>query len=110
MTLRRTTTQLPSDDGGPLRAALMHVEDDEGTVGLPPNELLPEGSDNGSYGVFLRMLKSTTRILQETAVYRIASDGAFVHRQIETEEQIFFFRSPASDLDETPYASLWKYR
>ena len=46
----------------------------------------------------------------ESAIYRTAKDGKFVHRKIETKEFIYYFRSPKNDMSEKPFAILYKFK
>lgn len=97
------------DDGSIMRATALDVEKDVGIllvppVGFLPPEVIPE------YGIILDWLKSMRpKVLQEAASYRIASDGRFVHRTIETEKYTFYFRGASDDNNERPYAILYKY-
>lgn len=69
-----------------------------------PKVFLPEKSGS-TYGDILKTLKlENPKVLQETASYRIATDGDFVHRMIETEGVSFFFRNRKLHNNEKPYA------
>lgn len=98
-----------TDDGAAQRAILMLIEEDEEKLGIPPAELLPAGVSKAEYGAILEASRREAKVVQETAVYRVATDGRFVHRQIETEKHIFYFRHPRQDLREIPYAIMYKY-
>ncbi len=98
-------------EGAVRRATLLQTESDKSPDdAVAPNEFLPE-QGNCSYMQILSALKSSKRkVCQETTVYRIALDGAFVHRLIETEDFKFYFRGQADDPSEFPYAVLRKLR
>ncbi|WP_426212033.1 hypothetical protein [Massilia sp. TWP1-3-3] len=97
------------DDCAMMRVAAMNIEEDSGSLltspaGFLPDEVLPE------YGPILNWLKDMRpNVCQESASYRIASDGLFVHRTIETERYTFYFRGATDDDHEPPYAILYKY-
>lgn len=98
-----------SDDGAIMRATAMDIEKDAGILLLPPAGFLPP-EVIPEYGAILNWLKSVRpTVLQEAASYRIASDGRFVHRTIETEKYTFYFRGASDDNNERPYAILYKY-
>jgi len=62
----------------------MQIEADQIGNERPPTELLPPGHP-ATYGEVVRELKKGhLGEYEETASYRIASDGAFVHRHITT--------------------------
>jgi hypothetical protein len=92
-------------EGAALRAALMDIEADEPTSGVEiPTEMLFH-QELTSYGSIKEALK--TRIdgtLLEHADYRIAIDGAFVHRVLSSRTFEFYFRSVAEKPNEIPYA------
>lgn len=46
--------------------------------------------------------------LMEYASYRVMSDGAFVHKGLESASAVYYFRSHDIADDEMPYAILWK--
>lgn len=84
------------------------IEDDAGVKLSLPAVVLP---DCGwlEYGAILACLKlMKPRVCMETGRYRIASDGKFVDRTIETERHTFYFRGMANDDRELPYAALYK--
>lgn len=92
-----------ASDGAVRRALLMELEADDWVSSSAPDEFLPaEGAK--TYGTILGALrKARPRVCQEKAAYRIASDGQFVHRIIETERSTFCFRSPMHDGSDNPY-------
>lgn len=101
---------LAAGDGAARRALLMDIESDEGeTMSVLADFLPSSGVASVTYGEILRGLKNDKpRACQEKAAYRIASDGRFIHRMIETERFSFFFRSPEHDDSEAPYAIIRK--
>ena len=101
---------LAAGDGSVRRALLMDIESDDGeTINVPADFLLFDGVEATTYGEILRGLKNEKpKVCQETAAYRIASDGRFIHRMIETERFLFLFRSPEHDNSEAPYVVICK--
>jgi hypothetical protein len=97
------------DDRAMMRATAMNVEEDTGSLLTPPAGFLPAEVPL-EYGTILNWLKDMRpKVCQESASYRIASDGLFVHRTIETEKYTFYFRGANDDGYEPPYAILYKY-
>ncbi len=97
------------DDGAAKRITALDVEADSGILLNPPSALLPSDSAP-EYGAILAGLKKMNpKVCQETASYRIASDGRFVHRTIETERFTYYFRHAEHDDHEPPYAILYKF-
>lgn len=101
---------LAASDGAVRRALLMEIESDDGSALTVPAEFLPsEGAVAATYGDILRGLKNDKpKVCQETAAYRIASGGEFIHRIIETERFSFFFRNPEHDDSDAPYVIIRK--
>jgi hypothetical protein len=102
---------LAASDGAIRRAFLMDIESDGGEKLINvPTEFLPSGGAvAATYGEILRGLKNDKpKTCFETASYRIATDGRFIHREIETERFTFFFRNPEHDDSEAPYAIIRK--
>lgn len=101
---------LAAGDGAVRRALLMDIESDDGETMSVPVDFLPSGGVvAATYGEILHGLKSNKpKVCQETAAYRIATDGRFIHRLIETERYSFFFRSPEHNDSEAPYAIMRK--
>jgi hypothetical protein len=96
------------DEGAVKRAWSMDIESDQGATSVVPVELLPP-SVQPTYGSILLGLKRTNpRVCIETATYRIATDGLFAFRSIQTEKFDIYFRSPAHDDLEAPFAVLRK--
>lgn len=93
------------NEGAARKAHLSGIEEDTNQKTLqPPQALLPRGL-SCTYGDILQDLKTLRgRDPLEHASYRIAKDGAFIHRVIETKEFSFYFRSPKHDDQEQPYA------
>ncbi|WP_139260451.1 hypothetical protein [Duganella sacchari] len=69
------------------------------------------GTAHPEYGsIFSELKQVSPKVCQESASYRIAIDGKFVHRTIERENCIFYFRGAAHDDEEPPYAVLYKLK
>ncbi|WP_137936091.1 hypothetical protein [Chitinivorax sp. B] len=97
-----------ADNGAALRATNFDIESDQGASGVVPKEFFPFGVD-ATYGQVKKVLKSVlSEEYLETAIYRIAKDGAFVHRSIESKSFAFFFREREARDDELPYAVIYK--
>ena len=97
------------DDGAIMRATALDIEGDIGLTLTPPTGFLPSDLVL-EYGRILNWLKSMRpNVCQETASYRISSDGLFVHRTVETEKYPFYFRRAEDNERERPYAILHKY-
>lgn len=95
-------------DGALRRALLMEIEADDGATASAPEDLLPENGAT-TYSTILKGLRNAKpRVCQEKAAYRIASDGLFVHRIIETEQFSFFFRKVEHDDSDLPYVIVRK--
>jgi hypothetical protein len=80
------------------RAVHLAVEADVEAVAL---ERVPDAVWSGarSYAAICKALSATGIAFREFASYRIATDGAFVHRVIEADDRQFFFRSPDGNED-----------
>ena len=97
------------DDGAMMRVTGMDIEKDNGLLLARPVFLPAEMALE--YGAILNWLKDMQpAVLQEAASYRIAVDGDFVHRTIETERYTVYFRGADDDFSEPPYAFLYKYQ
>ena len=97
------------DDDAMMRATAMNIEGDSGSILSPPVGFLPPEVAM-EYRTILNWLKSMApKVCQESASYRVASDGLFVHRTIETEKYMAYFRGAKDDDCEPPYAILYKY-
>lgn len=96
------------DDGAAKRVSMSMIEEDLGRHLLPPALLYLRASEF-RYSDILSNLKGThPKVCQESASYRIATDGQFIHRKIETESYTYYFRSMLDDPNEPPYAILKK--
>jgi hypothetical protein len=95
-------------EGAARRGILMEVEADKPDFRPlpepPPVELLLAGAGD-TYGSIMAELqaKGYGNFL-ESATYRVAKDGAFVHRNISAAPYTFFFRSRKDDDDDRCYA------
>ncbi|MEX5596209.1 hypothetical protein [Pseudomonas orientalis] len=90
------------------RAYYRDIERDDMAVCLPPPELLPVGA-GGTYSQIKNALSSLgSDKFMEYASYRVMSDGAFVHKSLESSSANYYFRSHDIVDDELPYAILWK--
>lgn len=97
------------NDGAARRAALMDIEADSAekrpkVEPPPPLDLLLPGGPT-AYGAILAEVKAERygRHL-ESASYRVAKDGAFVHRSISAGAFTFFFRNRKDDDNDPCYA------
>lgn len=98
------------DDGSAQRITQFSIEDDAGALLSVPDGVFP-GKARPEYGSILSQLRHMNpKVCQESASYRIAIDGKFVHRTIETEGYTFYFRGAAHDNEEPPYAVLYKLK
>jgi hypothetical protein len=96
------------DAGAARRVSALAIEEDSGAPLALPADFLPEGA-TPQYGAILAGLRRMQcRACLESATYRIATDGRFIHRTIETERNKYFFRTAAHDEQEPPYAVLYK--
>lgn len=90
-------------NGAAKRAKLMQIETDDSQGPSPtPDDLLPEHAR--TYGEIVAVLKRRGEEFQEYAEYRVATDGAFVHRTIEAFPYSFFFRKVEHDASDSCYA------
>lgn len=94
-------------EGAARRAYLNNIESDDKVTVYPPSQILPY-PDSKTYVSILKGLKQIgLKSVMEHGAYRIMSDGAFIHRVIESKIASYFFRSPKHDDREVPYAILW---
>lgn len=93
-----------TDDGAAERAIYRDIEADSGSTVSIPKDFLPQDSGSTYADILKSIKRQNPKVCQEKASYRIATDGAFVHRIIETEEFSFFFRSLRYEDNEEPYA------
>lgn len=98
-----------ADLSSALRVVNFDIERDAGVEGEVPEVFLP-----GEYMMayedvveFLNMAESGGCL--ESATYRIATDGAFVYRSIESVGYAFYFRKPNGDRD-MPFAVMKKLK
>ncbi|WP_137936090.1 hypothetical protein [Chitinivorax sp. B] len=96
------------EPGAALRAITMEIEEDKGSVVPIPISFLPN-SCLPTYGAIRdTLMEIMPNGCIEAGSYRIASDGAFVHRKLDSREYTFFFRNPKGGESEEPYAALYK--
>lgn len=89
--------------GALRRVVHMEVESDEVIITSPPSSLVFGTSpEYGKIQAECKMRWPSSTL--ETASYRIASDGKFICRSIETPTASFYFRSPIYDNNEPPFA------
>lgn len=104
-----TTLLWAEADGAAKRAQLMQIEADESADLRPPRELLLRGEPS-TYGEITRELQDGGYgRINEWAEYRLATDGAFVHRTINCPPLSFYFRTLGDDADPC-YAIQYKLR
>lgn len=96
-----------ASEGAAHRALLMDIEADDSLIGDVPEYFLPN-SAGPTYGEIVEALRRGGDSYLETASYRIATDGLFVHRTIKNEQFTFFFRGPEYNNGEKPYAAIKK--
>ncbi|POA33810.1 MULTISPECIES: hypothetical protein [unclassified Pseudomonas] len=90
------------------RAYYRDIENDDMAVCRPPSELLPMGA-GATYSQIKNALGSLgSDKFMEYASYRVMSDGAFVHKSLESSSAVYYFRLHDIVDDELPYAILWK--
>lgn len=89
-------------DGAARRAELMEVEADELGDLDPPAELLVGGSRE--YGALVGGARASRLDPIETGVYRVGSDGAFVHRKLSAANAAWLFRSRRHEDHDVCYA------
>lgn len=97
------------DDGTILRATARNVEADTGSKLIFPAGLLPNDVKHDYTSILMWLKSMKPKVCQEVGVYRIASDGLFIHRMIETEKFTFYFRGREDNRSENPYGVLYKY-
>jgi hypothetical protein len=68
----------------------------------PPPELLPPGAAP-TYSSLIDALRNSGEEFLETGEYRIATDGAFLHKVVWSSYGNYYFRSPEELADECPY-------
>lgn len=103
-----TSLLIAPDDSAVSRVVKMDIENDAQIQLDVPAAILPKGAV-GTYGSILQGLKSENgHGSLESAIYRIAVDGKFVHRTIQTSKYDFYFRGLSDDDKEAPYAIGYK--
>lgn len=92
-------------DGAALRAVNMEIEADALCPGGKiPSEMLLPGRPR-TYGEILSAFRTGRHgSFMEHADYRIARDGAFIHRALDGPDFVFYFRSLVEKPSEIPYA------
>lgn len=96
------------DDGAAKRVSMSMIEEDLGRHLLPPAILYLRDSEFRYSDILSNLKRTHPKACQESASYRIATDGQFIHRKIETESCTYYFRSVVDDPSEPPYAILKK--
>jgi hypothetical protein len=98
-------------DGAALRAvdAALERDAEPDHDQMPPPELLPEPTASG-YATILSALKRRGESVLESGEYRIATDGAFLHKVIRATAATYYFRSPVEIGDEKPFAVTHRIR
>jgi hypothetical protein len=90
-------------EGAARRVCRTEIEADADAVSKPPPpELLPAEGVVG-YAAILKAARQRDANVGEVAAYRIATDGAFIHREITWGRSRFYFRDLKSRTD-PPYA------
>ncbi|MGY3325875.1 hypothetical protein [Pseudomonas sp. TE3911] len=107
-TLRVLSFYWAASQGAFRRACFREVESDDMALGYPPEVLIPERS-GATYSQIKQALTAMGDVM-EHASYRIMSDGAFIHKSLESASVVYHFRSLDSLDDELPYAIVWKCR
>ncbi|MDR6234571.1 hypothetical protein [Pseudomonas oryzihabitans] len=90
------------------RAYFRDVENDDMAKSPPPVELIPSGADADYISIRNALKALDFKNFSEYASYRVMSDGAFVHKCLETQKFVYYFRSPEIVECEPPYAILLK--
>jgi hypothetical protein len=85
------------------RALCMNLEADDQATGVPPRELLLS-PDSTTWAAIIANGRSKGLTFMESAEYRIANDGAFIHRKLESRHYRAYFRSRHDLPNEQPYA------
>lgn len=90
------------------RAYFRDVENDDLAESVPPAELIPAGAKMNYDSIREALIALDPDHFSEYASYRVMSDGAFVHKSLESLRVAYYFRSPDIDDSELPYAILLK--
>lgn len=67
------------------------------------------GIGNGYTDILNFLKRENASFINESASYRVAQDGAFLFKAIETEKYKFYFRSIIDMDDEKPFGFLYKF-
>jgi len=95
------------DKSSAERIIQFDIENDVGST-LDFNEFFLKVPN--SYSEILSFVKQeNASFINESASYRIAKDGAFLFKSIETEKYKFYFRNPVDSDFEKPFAFLYKF-
>jgi hypothetical protein len=100
-----TSVLWASSEGAAQRAINCSSEADEQALcSMPPIELLP-APDANNYGSILHHFtyKEFDRLFMDNSSYR-GTDGLFVTRMIDAHPFTYYFRSPAPEDSEVPFA------
>jgi hypothetical protein len=85
------------------RALFMNLEADDQATGVPPQELLLSPNAT-TWATIIANGKAKGFSFMESAEYRIAKDGAFIQRKLQSRHYRAYFRSRHDQQDEQPYA------
>ncbi len=94
-------------EGAFRRVYLAEIEKDDGNIVSPPDEILPEAGKYTYRKIHEGLVKLNCKGILETASYRIATDGAFLNRSIESEIASYHFRGREYDDEEEPFVITW---
>jgi hypothetical protein len=98
-------------DGAAKRSELMEIKADiKENNDNPPSEMLPPNGAETYGDIINELKKGYYGEFYEHADYRIAKDGAFIQRVIETLEYKFCFRKNDNDNSEIPYVIIYKLK
>lgn len=97
------------DDSAILRVVARNIEADLGMKLEPPVGFFPTVLTLEYQKIIDWARSQKFGFYMESASYRIASDGKFVQKKIETEKFTFYFRNSGSDDFEKPYVILYKF-
>lgn len=91
-------------DGAALRAidGALEADLEHSSAVMPPEELLP--AEHPEYSAIITALKRRGEPILESGEYRIASDGAFLHKVVRSSCAAYYFRSAARMRGESPFA------
>ena len=93
-----------SSDGAARRALEMDIESDDQVEGvLPPADLAVHLHGN-TYGEIKARAALARAEPNEHAAYRIARDGAFVHKSVDVNNVTYYFRGRRAKSKERPFA------